>query len=126
MSYLKDRSQGIVENNIKSRSFTLKHGVPQGSPMSFLIYISFIFKLTINFKTTLCGYADNNQAYISFPSTPDGLNNAFQDIERCVKIIKQFLLTNNLLLNDSKTKNILIVNKKLLKKVDISLKMRTT
>ena len=78
----------------------------------FLIYIYFIFKLTINFKITLCGYVDNHQAYISFLPTPDDLSNALQDLKWCVKIIRQFLLTHNLLLNDSKTEIILIGNKK--------------
>ena len=59
----------------------------------FLIYISFILKLTINFKTILGGYADDGQSYIYFRPTPDGLNNALR--EKCVKIIRQFLLTHN-------------------------------
>ena len=68
----------------------------------------------------------NNQAYISSLLTPDGLNNALQDIKRYMKIIKQFLLTHHLLLNESKTE-IILIEKKLHEKVGgISLKVGTT
>ena len=90
--------------------------------MWFVIYF---FYFQIN-KTTLRGYDNDQLAYISFSPTFDGLNNALQDKERWVKIIRQFPLIYNLLLNDSKMEIILIGNKKLLEKEDdISLKMGT-
>ena len=54
-------------NNIKSKSFNLSFGVPQGScvePIAFVVYISPLYEITKEFETNLKGYADDKQAII--------------------------------------------------------------
>ena len=50
-NYLCNRKQRVVLNGSCSHFFTIESGVPQGAvlgPLSFLIYVSMILKLTLN------------------------------------------------------------------------------
>ena len=117
-SYLSNRSQ---VNNIKSKSFNLSFGVPKGScigPIAFLVYISILNEITKEFETNLRRYADDNQTIISFIPTPEDKQRALQNMEKCVKAFRHFLLTHNLLLNDEKAEFLSIGSKQQLNNVD--------
>ena len=71
-------------------------------PIAFVVYTSHLYEITKECETNFKGYADDNQAIIYFVSTPEDKQRALQDMEKCVKAIRHFLLTHNLLLNDKK------------------------
>ena len=65
--FLSERSISIIIKNIKSDIFTPKHGVPQGSPLSpilFIIYVSDIPQPENAQTTTLSQFADDNSALV--------------------------------------------------------------
>ena len=61
-SFLNERSISIKIKNIKSNIFTPKYGVPQGSPLSpivFIIYVNDIPQPENEQTTTLLQFADD-------------------------------------------------------------------
>ena len=68
-SFLKNRSQSVLIENVLSNSLKVKFGVPQGSvlgPKLFNIYIRSLFNIIKNRGFCTSGYADDNNAYQSF------------------------------------------------------------
>ena len=108
----------------------MSFGVPQGScvePIAFVVYISHLYEITKEFETNLRGYADDNQVIISIAPTPEDKQRALQDMEKCVKAIRHFLLIHNLLLNGEKTELLSIGSKQQLNKVgELSLNVGNT
>ena len=75
-SFLSERSISIKIKNIKSDIFTPKHGVPQGSPLSpilFIIYVSDNPQPENTQSTTLSQFADDIELW-SYGRTPLCLN----------------------------------------------------
>ena len=84
-SYLTDRKFTIKLNNVTSKEYTLKHGVPQGSVLGLVLYTMYTHCLKDVIKCFLLFYhmySDDNQIYKS-----SNLNN-FQDlvdnVEKCI------------------------------------------
>ena len=68
-SYLHDRSQRITINGTLSDSFSLQYGVPQGSclgPILFVTYASKLFEITSRHLPEVHCFADDTQLYLSF------------------------------------------------------------
>ncbi|CAB3984911.1 Hypothetical predicted protein [Paramuricea clavata] len=68
-SYLTNRSQRVLINGNYSESFSLPHGVPQGSclgPLLFTIYASKLFEIVKCHLPDVHAYADDTQLYLSF------------------------------------------------------------
>ena len=114
ISYLKDRSQSTVINNVVSERAFLNVGIPQGSclgPLLFLVYINDIFSAT---EVKLRLFADD--ACLSYQhSDPDFVNSV---VNRELSKIDEWLRANKLFINYSKTKFLLF--NRIAKKCDFS------
>ena len=99
-SYLQNRRQIIQENNIYSNEAFVNIGVPQGSilgPLLFLIHIS-----DLKFSTTLkiINFADDTLLYQEVDNVKDAQTSLNVEMEK----VNQWMKTNQLKLNSSKTK----------------------
>jgi hypothetical protein len=113
-SYLSDRHQSVTINGVQSDKHKLKYGVPQGSVLGPLLFISYtkplgdiIRKHGLQFHL----YADDTQLYLAFRPTKSGSAQAtMEKIQICVKEIKKWMATHFLKLNDDKTE-VLVISK---------------
>ena len=111
-SYLGKRTQQISINGTLSGKFYLRCGIPQGShlgPLLLTIYSSKLFEILKFHLLTAHAYADDTQLYLSF-STAVSTNqkDAISTVENCVPDIRQWMLEDKSMLNDDKTKVLLI------------------
>ena len=98
---------GLTHTRPPSRSIT--HSVPQGSvlgPLLFNIYLLLMFDIftdypDISFHT----YADDLQLYLNFTNSP---TYAPERLSSCIKSIHQWLTSNSLKLNPTKTEAIFL------------------
>ena len=90
----------------------LSCGVPQGSclgPILFLLYLSSLYDVISEYLPVVKGYADDNQLYIGFkPQTLNTQQDAFAAMEACISAVRSWMLSNSLMLNDTKTEVMLI------------------
>ena len=118
VSYLSGRSQRIILDGIRSRTYQLNSGVPQGSclgPLLFNIYVSGLFDIVSNHApVAVHAYTDDFQVYLSFsPSSCVNEEQAVQVIQDCVADIKSWARQHSLMLNDGKTE-LLVLGTKLI------------
>ena len=107
-SYLQDRQHSVKLNNIQSTFLTLNIGVPQGSvlgPLLFLLYINDLPNFT-NFNVKL--FADDTFLSLESKNYKDLQKNVNEEM----KNVSKWLTINKLTLNVSKTKYMVISNKK--------------
>ena len=103
-SYLSNRSFKVVVNKSSSSSCWLEIGVPQGSilgPLLFIMYTKDLEKIVTKYGFSIHLYADDTQIYFAFDvhsSCPD-----MKMVNLCFKEIKQWMSSNFLKLNDTKT-----------------------
>ena len=88
-SYLSGRSQRIIMDGMRSRTYQLNSELPQGSclgPLLFNIYVSGLFDIVSNHApVALHAYADDFQVYLSFsPSSCANEQQAVKAIQDCV------------------------------------------
>ena len=111
-SYLSDRRQAVVVNAKTSSWHSLPFGVPQGSvlgPILFTMYISPLGDLVRQHNVSYHMYADDTQLYLSFRSCDhESIEVAKSSIEQCVLVIKKWMASNFLKLNDDKTELLVI------------------
>ncbi len=123
-SYLTDRKQKVVIGDNESTTRELKYGVPQGSvlgPILFNIYMAPLGELIRKHGLQYHIYADDTQLYIAFsPLDKDDSNRAKLNMEKCISIIKDFLLENRMKVNDDKTEFLIIGTANKLKKVSFN------
>ena len=110
--YLSNRSQRIVISSAKSDSFNLKFGVPQGSclgPMLFSLYTSELFDAISQHLTIAHSYADDTGIYLAFNRNDDSNQDAaIATMEACLCEIRNWMINDKLMINDSKTEFMLI------------------
>lgn len=122
-NYLSNRTYTVQIKDHKSASINLSEGVPQGSvlgPVLFTAYVTplaaLIKSLSINYHL----YADDTQIWTSFNSSdPLSLTKAIEKVESCLEKIKAWMNSHKLMLNEKKTKFIIISRKKNLDPISI-------
>ena len=122
-SYLSERKQRILIKNHKSDAFNLRSGVPKGSclgPVLFLLYAAGLFKIIDRHLPNVHSYADDTQIYLSFrPNPPVSQDAALGSIENCVADVRAWMLSNRLLINDTKTEFVIIGSRQQMSKIHI-------
>ena len=122
-SYLADRSQRVSINGVLSDRFEFRHGVPQGSclgPLLFSLYTSKWFDITSAHLPEVHCYADDTQLYMSFrPNATFGSDEAISAMMTCIADIRDWMISDKLMLNDSKTEILLVGTRQQLRKVDL-------
>ena len=120
-SFLSGRTQRVRLKDTLSDSIVIKFGVPQGSvlgPVLFNIYIRSIYRTVQNLGFNIWGYADDHQVAKSFK--PDQQFDVLHhDIIKCFKVIKQWMASYYMLMNDSKTQFIVFGPQKILNELQI-------
>ena len=103
-SYFHGRQQCVVINGARSDWKPVLWGAPQGSvfgPMAFSFYSAPIEDIIMSHGFECMIYADDTQIYFSFKDLE--MDTAVSRIEKCVSDIRSWMITNHLMLNDSKT-----------------------
>ena len=107
-SYLSERTQSVVINRVSSNETILLSGVPQGSvlgPILFSLYVQPIVDIIRkhDLKYHHYVYADDLQLFWHFPFDALSLSTAVHRIEKCIDELKEWMTTNYLQMNDSKS-----------------------
>ena len=103
-SYLSDRTQTVVVNEVRSTTQRVETGVPQGSvlgPILFLLYTTEIQDIIRSFNLTPHAYADDTQLYFHGP--PDQVDSIAPRLLACIDSIRKWMSSNRLRLNPDKT-----------------------
>jgi hypothetical protein len=121
-TYLSNRKQSILIDNVHSKELVVNFNLPQGSvlgPRFFKDYESPVGKIIRSFGLQAHFYADDTQLYIAF--APDDKEDVcIQNVEACVSEIRQWMAANYLKLNDDKTEFIVLGSRHSLSKVSSS------
>ena len=105
-SYLSNRKQQVYVNGVASDSCLISTGVPQGSilgPLLFIIFINDLPRSSTFFSTRL--YADDT----SLTASGSDLDSLLREINKHLPVIYEWLCSNKLTLNLSKTKYVIFV-----------------
>ena len=122
-SYLSQRTQQVQVKGTLSEKSRLVTGVPQGSclgPVLFTIYVADLFHIIENHLPEAQGYADDHQVYLSFrPTSSSNQKDAISAIENCVSDLRSWMISNKLMVNDSKTEFVIVGSRQQLERVNI-------
>ena len=103
-SYLSNRKQFITYGDKQTNIETITCGVPQGSflgPLSFLIFVNDLHKMTKYLDPIM--FADDTNLFYSHKN----IKTLFQIVNSELKLVNEWFLANELLLNAKKTKYVL-------------------
>ena len=118
-SYLQNRSQTITISGKQSRSQQLECGVPQGSvlgPILFNVYTAALGLLLRQEKTNYSMYADDTDLYLIFK--PSELTENVAEMERTAGLVRRWMASNELKMNDAKTEVMLITPRRMAMKIE--------
>ena len=124
-SYLSSRNFMVTINSTSSSQFFLGQGVPQGSVLGPLLFILYTTPLSSLISDSSVGhhmYADDNQLFISFGASE--FSSKITLLQTTIDLVSQWMSSNLLTLNQSKTEFLLFgLPAQLLKISDPSLLM---
>lgn len=119
---MSERSQHASVHGVLSCPFHLNCRVPQGSclgPLLFIIYASKLFKIVGHYLPDAHCFGSDMQLYLSFKllgSTAQ--TDAIQAMERCIDMVRKWMIQDQLMINDHKTKFSLVGTQQQLDKLD--------
>ena len=88
--------------------------------MLFTIYVADLFQIIEKHLPEAQGYADDHQVYQSFRPIPSTNQTALVTaIENCVAELRRWMISNMLMVKDSKTKFLIVGSKQQLERVNI-------
>ena len=127
-SYLTNRTQRVMIDDLESDPVELSRGVPQGSvlgPVLFNLYTSPLGDICKSHGIKYHQYANDTQNYFSFkPAIPGDDMHCIRTLQNCIKDIRIWMCTNMLKLNNDKTEFLVIGTKQQLSKVgDLSIQI---
>ena len=113
-SYLTDRYQSIKIDSTLSDACKLLFGVPQGSvlgPLLFSLYTTPLSLIISKYKgIKFHFYADDSQVYVHL--SQKNASAAFEQLNRCLNDVKDWMSTSKLKLNPDKTEFIIFGSKR--------------
>ena len=112
-SYLNGRTFSVKVQYVRGGRVLLIYAVPQGSilgPLLFILYISDIPKLAVDFDVLSHGYADDSQLYMSFDPFSNFTETSIK-LQHCICKIEEWMNNNYLKLNVDKTE-VMFIGKK--------------
>ena len=101
-SYLSNRTQQVVINNLSSSSGDVVCGVPQGSVLGPLLFLLFINDLPLSLKNSPISvdlYADDTTLY----STALDKSSLEADLQKALDSVHTWCLENGMLINTEKS-----------------------
>ena len=114
-SYLCSRSQFVQVRDTSSSDCQLTCGLPQGSllgPILYLVYSSPLGAILRCHGVAFHMYADNTQLYLGMKTTKvEDIVSARTRVEVCSRELNQWMLLNNLRLNNDKTELLVLLAK---------------
>ena len=116
-SYLSDRQQCVKVNGCTSSLLPINQGIPKGTivgPMLFLIFINDALLYVQNVSMNI--YADD--ATLISSSRWDNISLMKNNIKKDLENIKQWAIMNKMIINEKKTKSMLIRGKRLRKRME--------
>ena len=113
-SYLSERRQRVLANNIYSSFQTIRQGVPQGSVLGPLLYIMYANDVVKRFKNcSVAQYADDTVLYVSDAN----FCKAVDKMQKDLSALERWCIINGIRANTGKTKVMLFGNAQKMKSI---------
>ena len=96
------------------------HELPELPGLEGITYTSKLFDITKTHLPEVHCYADDTQLYLSFrPDVTSGSDEAISAMTNCIADIRDWMISDKLMLNDSKTEILLVGSRQQLRKVEL-------
>ena len=110
-SYLADRTQFVRFQSACSTSTTCVCGVPQGSvlgPLLFVTYTAPMANIASQYGVSYHQYADDTQVYVAVSKS--SISTTTDNLQNCMSTVHLWLTQNELVINPDKSEAVLFFN----------------